>query len=141
MCLLVEASKVENMIKGQEIWDLLTEIYENNKELHDVIEDRRRFHAAELVVAAWKAWQKRPNSPRLAQNPHFVAGLEKELARHQRKSDKAAGKEKEAPEMPPPAAPTAANITPHEALTQEDFTAVFDLDFQDIDWSFWENMD
>lgn len=137
MCVLVEASRIEDLPRAQEVWDLLTDVYANNKELHEVIEDRRRFHAAELVIAAWKAWQNRPNSPKLIENPSFVEGLEKELARHRKKSDKAAGKT--VADTPPVA--TTTPMTPHDALTQEDFTAIFDIDFQDIDWSFWDNVD
>lgn len=136
MCVLIEASRIDDLPKAQEVWDLLTDIYANNKELHDVIEDRRRYHAAELVIAAWKAWQNKPNPQQLIEDPSFIQGLEKELAKHRRKSDKVAGKSV----VDSHATPAPAAITPHEALTQEDFTAVFDLDFQDIDWSFWDNV-
>ena len=136
MCVLVEASRIDDLPKAQEVWDLLTDIYANNRELHDVIEDRRRYHAAELVIAAWKAWQNKPNPQQLIEDPSFIQGLEKELAKHRRKSDKVAGKGV----VDPPVTSAPAAITPHDALTQDDFTAVFDLDFQDIDWSFWDNV-
>lgn len=137
MCVLVEASRIDDLPKAQEVWDLLSEVYNTNRELHDVIEDRRRYHAAELVIAAWKAWQNKPSPLKLIENPTFVDGLEKELAKHRKKSEKAAGKTVAGASS----SPAPPSITPHDALTQEDFTAVFDLDFQDIDWSFWDSID
>lgn len=133
MCVLVEASRIDDLARAQEVWDLLSDVYASNKELHEVAEDRRRFHAAELVVAAWKSWQNKPGSQRLIENPAFVDGLEKELARHRKKSEKVVGKDV----IDSPSMPAQTFTTQSETLTEEDFTAVFDLDFQDIDWSFW----
>jgi hypothetical protein len=52
MCVLVEASDTDDMAKAQELWDLLASVYATDTELFELAEDRRRLHAAELIIAA-----------------------------------------------------------------------------------------
>jgi hypothetical protein len=51
MCVLVEASDESDIYKAKELWDLLACVYEANANLLELLEDRRKFHAAELIVA------------------------------------------------------------------------------------------
>ncbi|MDI1489607.1 MAG: hypothetical protein OHK93_000804 [Ramalina farinacea] len=138
MCVLVEMSHGKDSSKAQRIWDLLSDLYTANASLSELLEDRRRLHAARLVVTAWKACLNNPDTDRSLPNPDFVANLEARLS-----------------EVSTGLAPNIkAKDTPHETVGQsldpmipegfmaeQDFSAAFDFDFPDIDWSFWNSID
>jgi hypothetical protein len=130
MCLLVEASDTNDMFKAQELWDLLASVYATNTELLDLAEDRRRLHAAELIVAAWSAYRIKFANHQL-ETPGFVTNLEQALATYYNTFDQESQEQGDEPTRPP--------------LDSEPFTLdgefEFDIDLQDIDWSFWNSID
>lgn len=138
MLVLVEASRENDMGKAQETWDLLADVYATSPILFVLSEDRRRHHAAELVVAAWKAWQHRLGpSAQYMSPPPFVSQLKFELAAFRSGNGKetAAG-----PDQLQSTTSDMAPITPESVMT-ENVDFAFDMDFQDIDWSFWNSME
>jgi hypothetical protein len=134
----VEASREIDITKAQETWDLLASVYACNMSLLDLEEDRRKLHAAELVVAAWKTWQNKFAVERQLAPPQFVVDLQRELASHRARvnqeilSEAALQRSTQKSVVP---------ITPESYMTEEDMNNTFDLDFQDIDWSFWNSME
>lgn len=101
-------------------------------------EDRRNSHAAELVVAAWRARQTKRTSDVSFSRPEFVIHLEAQLleccsgpADNVKMKD---GQQSSAGKKFEPL--TSESISP-----EVEADAISDLDFQDIDWSFWNNLD
>ena len=136
MCLLVEAAHQAEGPKMKEIWNLLAELYDSNKFLSELDEDRRRVHAAELVAAAWKARQNNIAPNVCPPKPAFVVHLETQLAEHRLHKAQSHG----------------ARVTnvcqANEAVNADtlfpelqDVNADFSLDFSDIDWAFWSSID
>jgi len=110
--------------KAQRIWDLLSDLYTYNKNLLELSEDRRKLHAAELIINAWKARQAADPS---AYTPMCVSVLEPLLAeRHA----VATGSQIEVAGQP---------LEP--VMTDEDLNVILGLEFQDIDWGFWAGME
>ena len=110
--------------KAQRIWDLLSDLYTYNKDLLDLSEDRRKLHAAELIINAWKARQ--PADP-TAYTPTCVSILEPLLAqRHVVVAD-------------PQIEVVGQPLEP--VMTDEDLNVILGLEFQDIDWGFWAGME
>lgn len=138
MCVLVEASQQNDESKTQRMWDLLSELYSTNPTLSRLAEDRRRYHAAELIVAAWKARQSRSNSNQSLPKPDFVTHLETLLP--DPSIDSAQKPNKTAAQLGD-AAQHAEPVTPQSFLAEQDIDADFSLDFQDIDWAFWSSID
>lgn len=120
----MEVTQLKGSPKARRIWDLLSDLYTHNKNLHELSEDRRKLHAAELIVNAWKARQvASPSAP----VPLCILVLEPLLLKHR------AGLEyvqSEAAEQP---------LEP--VLTDEDLNEILGLEFQDIDWGFWAGME
>ena len=135
MCLLVEASHQDDPGKVQRIWDLLSDLYSANDSLSQLSEDRRRSHAAALLVAAWKSRIHKSSSEHSFQTPMFVVNLEKRLREAQMEAARTSGA------GPPQQADTHVSAEPELGMTLEGLNPVFELDFQDIDWSFWSSMD
>jgi hypothetical protein len=133
MFVLIEASGQSDVYKARELWDLLASVYAANTDLYELAEDRRKLHAAELIVAAWNAHRSKYGGQRL-EHPNFVTELGQKLAAYsvdigvdtsqtyqQRGDDQ---------------------IVPPAGLPEEgDFDFDFEMDLQDIDWSFWSSMD
>lgn len=88
------------------------------------------MHAAELVVAAWNAQQGSSGVQRL-EKPKFVDDLSQRLTVHHA-HDNAQQRE-------------AENQTTGESAQAAtgpfDMDLSFDIDFEDIDWGFWNNID
>lgn len=138
MFVLVEASRETDIFKAQETWELLASVYATNPNLFELSADRRRHHAAELVVAAWKAWQTRLGSSAQSMTPpDFVLQLEAELAAYRAEIEY---EKTSASTQQQNAQSNVEPITP-DSIMNEDMNVVFDLDFQDIDWSFWSSME
>lgn len=138
MFVLVEASRENDISRAQEMWDLLASVYACNASLYDLEEDRRKLHAAELVIAAWKTWQHKFGVNQTLTPPHFVADLEDILASHRTRANK---EMKTNPALQQADQQGIMSLTPESFLAEEDLNGTFDLDFQDIDWSFWNSMD
>jgi hypothetical protein len=83
-------------------------------------DDRRKLHAAELVVSAWKTRQA--NDPDVGK-PRCVSIIEPLLLNHR-------------PELLPTMSETVGQPL-EPVMTETDLDAMLDLDFQDIDWGFW----
>lgn len=135
MFVLVELARETNTFKAQETWDLLAKLYSVNCTLSDLPGDRRRHHAAELIVAAWKtSVQKFGHHD--SQTPNFVVDLKRALGVYRTAENQSHSgglvQQQYAQEAGIPA-------TPESFAPENDFNAVFDLDFQDIDWSYWNS--
>ena len=139
MVVLVEASQQTDVDKCQRIWGVLTELYVVNSSLSDVGEDRRRLHAAELIVAAWKTCQSRGTVDPPPAKLELVANLERKLAEYTAEStvptNIGATEESEVGDF------TGMETPRSLAPLEQDANALFDLDFEDIDWSFWNSID
>ncbi|KAL6721752.1 hypothetical protein ACLMJK_000857 [Lecanora helva] len=138
MCVLVEASQQNDESRTQRIWDLLSDLYVANSMLSRLSEDRRRSHAARLVVAAWKARQSKLAPSQYIPKPDFVTHLEYQLS-EVRSGPVVPYDTKISPQEI--ANDSAQPVIPETFLEDQDMNAVFDLDFQDIDWSFWSSVD
>ncbi|KAK9781353.1 hypothetical protein SCARD494_14126 [Seiridium cardinale] len=138
MVVLVEASNETDTDKCQHIWDVLSDLYASNKSFLELTEDRRRLHAAELIVAAWKTCQSRGTLGRTLPRPDFVSNLEKQLV-----ESVAASTQTSAPKDTDanlPGEPAVLDTYP-SFLDDQDGNGLLELNFQDIDWSFWNSFD
>lgn len=138
MFVLVEASRENDMSKAQDTWDLLASVYACNHTLLELSEDRRKLHAAELVVAAWKTWQNKFGVVGISTPPQFVVNLEIELSSYRAKVNQEIISGATTQQV---AQQSVVPITPESFMTEEDLNGVFDLDFQDIDWLYWNSME
>jgi hypothetical protein len=133
MFVLVEASEQSDVYKAQELWDLLASVYATNADLFELAEDRRKLHAAELIVAAWHAYRSKYNSQQL-EDPTFVSQLGQKLSTY-------------GADLAPQTAQTGPRHGDHQDIPdtrlslEANLDFDFDMDFQDIDWSFWSTMD
>ena len=138
MVVLVEASHETDMEKCQRIWTLLSDLYAANTSLLELAEDRRRLHAAELIAAAWKTCQSNGTIGQSSPKPDFVTSLESRLAECLAKSAQGPNAE-DGNDYD-----TGGGIglkTPQSFQVEPEADALFGLDFQDIDWSFWNSID
>lgn len=132
----MEAAHEEDPDNAQKMWDLLSNTYANNSNLWELWEDRRKYQAAELVVIAWRTWQKRFGIALHLSNPSFVEDLERELVKQRQKTNEETFYDPLQPHT------EVTPLTPDTVGAVEgDVDAVFDVDFQDIDWSFWSSID
>ena len=122
--MIVEVTQLKASPKAQRIWDLLSDLYTYNKNLHELSEDRRKFHAAELIVKAWKARQTADSS---ARTPLCVSILEPLLSAHRADVEHVQLQ------------PVGQSLEP--VMTDEDLNEILGLEFQDIDWGFWAGME
>ncbi|KAF2831472.1 hypothetical protein CC86DRAFT_463354 [Ophiobolus disseminans] len=128
MIVLIEASGSSD-IKGDELWELLSKVYEANPDLYDLADDRRKLHAAELIVAASKAHRAKHGSSPLESLMPFEQ-LKGVLAAY-RAATGADGSMQ-----------NATVLAVDDGLSLDiDLGFEFDMDFHDIDWSFWNSID
>ncbi|KAK5999846.1 hypothetical protein QM012_004934 [Aureobasidium pullulans] len=120
---IVEVTQLKGSPKAQRIWDLLSDLYTYNKNLLELSEDRRKLHAAELIISAWKA---RHTADASAPMPLCVTILQPLLNEHR------VAVESAQPEAIGPLEPV---------MIEEDLNEILGLEFQDIDWSFWAGME
>lgn len=131
-------SQGNDISKRQRFWDLLSDLYTANASLSELLEDRRKLHAARLVVAAWKARPNKSETDRSVPSPDLVANLEARLS----EGSTGLAPNTKAEEAEPKSAEEGLEpVTSESLMAEQDFSAVFDLDFQDIDWSFWNSID
>ncbi|KAI4223716.1 MAG: hypothetical protein L6R36_005212 [Xanthoria steineri] len=131
---LIEASRQFDTPKTGRIWALLSDIYAANPGLSDLSDDRRKSYAVELMTAAWRARE----SFLLGTSTRFaIAAAETHLPQPSR--------EQSITSMPNKKLELAEDIScqglPEEtnALSQLDLATIADIDFDAIDWSFWES--
>lgn len=154
---LIEARRQFDRPKVKTIWALLSEVYGANPTLSDLAEDRRKSYAAELMIAAWRARDNMLLGPQrdthgAPQKPGFLLDLESKLSQiigagnterpSKRKLDEAAAVGSTVTKKAVP--PTGLHM-PDLSLEsvvhdQLDLDAIGDIDFDVIDWSFWENI-
>ncbi|KAG9950962.1 hypothetical protein KCU85_g3246, partial [Aureobasidium melanogenum] len=113
---IVEVTQLKASPRAQRIWDLLSDLYTYNKNLHELSEDRRKLHAAELIVKAWKARQTAGPS---ARTPLCVSILEPLLSAHRADMEHVQLQ------------PVGQSLEP--VMTDEDLNEILGLEFQDID--------
>lgn len=134
MCVLLEARDAVDMLQAQELWNLLVEVYAAHGELLDFDGDRRRVQAAEIVLATWNT-HKGKFAGHIQSEPEILSKLSVELAAYRANMDA----------IVDPGVSRNENVLPTSdaqagaAVVEEDFS--FDLDFQDVDWSFWNSME
>jgi hypothetical protein len=137
MGVLVEATNETIPHRTQRIWELMTDLYACHEALFQLAEDRRRKEAATHIVKAWKARASKWQAGTCPPKPEFVKKLEARLADMQ----------KAAPSIP--STSTVQNNGEYQisqpsapvAPAGVDFSDIFELDFENIDWSFWASID
>ena len=166
ICLLIEARQPEAPHRPDEIWDLISRIYVSHPHLADIHGDRRKTYAAELIVAAWKErevhllkrHQGSPVQHLPPQKPKFVAELESQLSKSGIHADPPRESAEQRPERggqsfgfheEAKAQTTEDQMSTGQAQTglanaeeiipsDFDFSAIPELNFEDIDWMFWD---
>ncbi|KAF7534159.1 hypothetical protein G7054_g6502 [Neopestalotiopsis clavispora] len=134
MIVLIEASSETDATKCQRVWTVLSDLYTINTSLLEFLEDRRRLHAAELTVAAWKSCKSKGTVNRDAPKPEFVRDLEDRLTNFMARSTDAAGSQNRGRTEEPAVTDNAQSI-----FLDNESDGLFDLNFEDIDWAFWNN--
>lgn len=134
MCVLIEARDTVDMVQAQELWKLLLDVYAAHGELLDFAEDRRRVQAAEIVLATWNT-HKDKLAGQITMQPEILSKVSHDLAAYRTTLDPvmdSASLRDEGGLLP-------LDTQPEATVLEQDFS--FDLDFQDIDWSFWISME
>jgi hypothetical protein len=140
MIVLVEASDTSDTIKAQELWDLLASVYASNADLYELADDRRKLHAAENVVAAWKAYPGRFGG-QVLREPSFIVEIAQRLATYRMGLDPEYTRpDQAAPEQKDESLKIPTEVSEASFLDGE-FDFEFDMELQDIDWSFWSSID
>ena len=154
---LFEANRLSDVPKADKIWALLSDVYTVNSSLLELDEDRRKSYAAELTLAAWKAREdfltrrqrRQPDTFRPLQRPTFIAELENKLSDFIRLGNPL-GPNKRKPDQAEllDTAPTKRSVpttgtqgfesSGDNLLSQLDLDTIAYIDFDNIDWSFWE---
>lgn len=155
ICVALDASRQQDPVRARRIWTLLADLYSANLTLSDFAEDQRRIHAAELIVSAWKVRSSQLSSQGVVPNkPAFVLKLETNLVDYHTKlkTQKPANVPKATgTELPITPAATVSSISSQtpgiEALESDTllYDRYFDdlatIDFDQIDWTFWNSAD
>jgi hypothetical protein len=134
MCVLIEARDAGEISQALELWELLAEVYEAHTELLCFANDRRKVHAAELVVAAWKVHQGK-FSILVSETPSFLMELSQRLVTERA----ASGPERTQEQQVQGDNGTLETTAQDEQVFEVDFD--FHTSFQDIDWNFWSSID
>ncbi|XWX01782.1 hypothetical protein V2A60_009811 [Cordyceps javanica] len=122
--LLVDLPRLTDVSRIKASWMLLSELYGAASFLKDFSLDKRRLRAAELVLAAWKACASNVVVDGI-QRPGFITELET-IVWQAKVTDGVL------PE---------SQISEHTANVpdaQKTFSELLDLDFADIEWSYWQ---
>lgn len=140
MCILVEVSQQSVPAKIERIWNLLAQLYAANTSLLELADDRRKLHAARLVVAAGQACQTKSNIHKSSSMSILIIDLESRLAQIAPTNEQAV--------KPNQSYEVGTDLDNTSTITQavpieQDVDAVvsFDFDFEDIDWEFWNSID
>jgi len=130
MIVLIEASDTRET-KATELWDILSAVYECNPDLYDLADDRRKLHAAELVVGALNSHRSKFGGIP-SENLAPFEQLTRKLAAHQA----ADGQSEE------PTGSAEGSLAQHSMFEFVDSAGFdFDMDVHEIDWSFWSSID
>ena len=143
--MLLEARRQFNTRKTDRIWGLLSDLYAANYSLSELVEDRRKSYAIELMILAWRARE-------IAQKPAFLVKLENRLLKYtgginfegpsKRHRDEVETYESTPSKRLVPVIGMQGRKLPEEnvALGQHDLDAIAEIDFDAIDWSFWDSI-
>jgi len=140
MIVLVEASDTSDVAKAQELWDLLASAYASNADLFNLADDRRRLQAAEHVVAAWKAYPGRFGG-QLLREPFFISEVVQRLTTYRAGLDPGPTQSDYAPQEHQEQVPENLTEMAEGTFFDAEFDFEFDMELQDIDWSFWSSVD
>ena len=156
-----EVWRQQSKTEVEKLWDLLGDLYAANTSLSDFSEDRRKFRAAELVVAAWKSnalthqghQSKKTQSQMQLYKPPLVGDLETKLAEQTEANKRPIGPTEEqrlrsvqptSYERTMTTDKRAEPIVHDGDLFSEDWLDLDTLlgqDLNEIDWSFWGSSD
>lgn len=132
MIVLIEATDTSET-KAEDMWDILSAVYECNPDLYDLADDRRKLHAAELIVSALKTRRSKFGDIPLLEKLAPLEELTRKLAAYQAANGYSG-------ELPAGTAEASvAEQSMYEFVDNAGFD--FDMDIQDIDWSFWSSID
>lgn len=123
--LLVDLPQLTDVGRIKAAWALLGDLYGAAAFLKDFAVDQRRLRAAELVLAAWKACASKSVVEGM-QTPGFVTELET-LVSQAMATEGGALPDWQVGE------PIADGLR-----TDQTFSELLNLDFADIDWSYWQ---
>ena len=154
---LVKARRQFDKPRVETIWSLLSEVYGANPTLSELAEDRRKSYAAELMTVAWRArdsilYGPQRDTPGAPQKPAFLVNLESKLNQiieagniegpSKRKLADTATLNSAATKKAVPATGLHMPELPIENVIHDQLSldAIGDIDFDVIDWSFWENI-
>ena len=155
---LIEARRQFDTPRAEELWELLSNVYAADSGLLELQEDRRKSYVVELMTVAWKAREKflverqqhQQNIFGPPQKPAFLIDLENRLLKYneagkleepnKRKLDEAEMLDSTPAKKPVPPADTQGRDLPMDNMTfsQFDPDTFAEIDFDTIDWSFWE---
>ncbi|MCJ1435673.1 hypothetical protein MMC27_005048 [Xylographa pallens] len=155
---LVEAHRQSDTPSAERLWELLSDVYAANSSLSELQEDRRKSYAVELMIIAWKAREKfllerqqhQPGTYRPPQKPALIVDLENRLLEYmeagkpegpiKRKIGEAETLNPMPAKRPVPPAGTQGREMPTDgiAFSQFDLDIFAEINFDSIDWSFWE---
>ncbi|KAJ5306157.1 hypothetical protein N7508_005172 [Penicillium antarcticum] len=137
----------------EETWDLLSRLYSANSHLRSFKDDKRKPRAAELILTAWQAYESSyaEHRQKKPQRPIFLSELETLLIADQAHVSDANVTLSSSPrgttanalrqedsrfaEKPETRYPDAEKIPAADSA----LNFMFDLDSNEIDWSFWRN--
>lgn len=134
MIVLVEVADATDLTKARELWDLLASVYATNPHLLEFADDRRRPHAAEHVIAAWKAQARRFAGQGL-EKPVMISEVERKLMAYRAELDGDAGQDADLGNR------LHEPFVADAGVAEEDFDFDFGMDLQDIDWGFWSGIE
>ena len=155
---LIEAHRQCNTPKAEKLWKLLSDVYTADSSLSELLDDRRKSYAVELMILAWNArenflverQQHQPETYRPPQKPAFLVDLENRLPKQfgagrpegpsKRKLDEAENLGPTTAKKAVPSADTRGRDLQTDSLifSQFDQDIFVENNFDAIDWSFWE---
>lgn len=137
MCVVIEAAQTNKESTTERIWDLLIELYTVNMPLWHLADDHRRPHAAGMIIHAWKLREEKHTGQLLLLKPQFLEQLESKLSAYQARHPSIVNAN---PSQHRADATKFEYRTDGQYPNEQDFNIPWDLDFQDIDWSFWTSV-
>ncbi|MCJ1379801.1 hypothetical protein MMC17_002904 [Xylographa soralifera] len=155
---LVEARRQFDTPEAERIWALLSDVYTANSSLSELQEDRRKSYVVELMIVAWRArenflverQQHQLGTYRPPQKPAFLVDLENRLLKYieagkpegptKRKLGEVETRDPTPIKKLAPPAGTQGRDLPMDNTTfsQFDLDTFAEVNFDAIDWSFWE---
>ncbi len=157
---LIEARRQFDTSKAERIWLVLSDVYAANPSLSELLEDRRKPYAVELMIVAWRAretflferQQRQLDTYRPSQKPAFLVDLENRLLKYFEAgnpggpSKRKLGEAETLDPMPAKKPVLAAGMQGRDlavdnvAFNQFDLDTIGEIDLDDIDWSFWDEV-